>query len=240
MRIEGLLIEGRLIRRLNRFAVEARVEGKVERCLFPNPSRLEELLQPGARLLLRDAGRRGGKTRLDVLGIYDGEELVGIDSRLPPQVFAEAVEEGRLLEFQGYRVVEREVRWGRSRIDLMLEGPRGPALVETKSCSLVIGGLAHFPDVPTERGRRHLKALQEAVSRGLEAYVVWVVQRQARGLRPYREVDPHFAEELTTAIRAGVKPLAYLAPLKDKTITIVGRIPVVEVKPPSHRKNPLG
>jgi len=45
-------ISGKLIKRLNRFAVEVEVEGRQERAYLPNTGRLWELLLPGTTLLL--------------------------------------------------------------------------------------------------------------------------------------------------------------------------------------------
>lgn len=226
MKINEPLLEGVFLRRLNRFAVEVIVHGVVERCYFPNPSRLEELLKPQAHLLLVDRHRRVGVTRFDVLGIYDGARPVSIDTRVPNRLFAEAVQNRILQEFRDYRVLKQEYRWGRSRFDFLLANSK-PALVEVKSCSLVVQGAALFPDVPTERGVRHLWELARALRAGYDCYLVWIIQRgDARYLRPYYEVDPTFAETLRITVRRGVTPLAYRAQLKQRRIEIQAKVPV--------------
>jgi len=48
--------------------------------------------------------------------------LVSIDARLPKRLVEEAIIGGRLEGFEGYTKVEREVRYGRSRLNLLLEG----------------------------------------------------------------------------------------------------------------------
>lgn len=48
-------VNGRLIRRVNRFVVEAEINGLVTEAYLANPGRLWELLLPGTELLLSPA-----------------------------------------------------------------------------------------------------------------------------------------------------------------------------------------
>ena len=73
---------------------------------------------------------------------------------------AEARDEGKLGPLAGYPRVRREVNFGGSRLDFLLEaGNRRPFLVEVKSVTLVVDGWACFPDAVTQRGRRHLSLI---------------------------------------------------------------------------------
>jgi len=85
--------------------------------------------------------------------------LVSIDARLPNRLVEEAVIDDWLEGFEGYTKVEREVRYGRSRLDLLLEGEDRRCWVEAKSVTLVREGIGYFPDAVTSRGRRHLEEL---------------------------------------------------------------------------------
>lgn len=51
---------------------------------------------------------------------------VSIDARLPARLLEEAVVHGRLLSFGGYRRIRREIPFGASRLDLLLEPPDLP------------------------------------------------------------------------------------------------------------------
>jgi sugar fermentation stimulation protein A len=227
MRISGPILEAEFLRRLNRFAAEVEVNGRLEKAHLPNPSRLTELFKPRARILVTPAPRGNRRTAYSIFGVYDGDLLVGIDSRFPNLLFGEAVEAGRLAEFSGYHISKREVRFSTARFDFLLERPGDKALVEVKSCSLVLDGVALFPDVPTERGLRHILKLIDAVKAGYRAYVVWVVQRpDANYLRPYREVHPEIEDALGEALNSGVKLVAYTAQLRGPEMQITGRIPV--------------
>lgn len=106
-------------------------------------------------------------------------------------------------------------------------------LVETKSCNLVEGDVALFPDAPTQRGSRHLAELRDAVDAGCRAAVVWFVQRDdAAVLRPHHHADPAFARALAEAVVAGVEVYAYRCVVTPEAVLVTGSIPVQVPVPP--------
>ena len=128
---------------------------------------------------------------------------------------------------RGARVVEREVRRGRSRIDFLVAHRGRRLLVEVKSATLVEGSCALFPDAPTARGVRHLRELRDWAGAGGGAAVVFVVQRSdAARLSPHAGNDPAFAQALQDASRAGVRILAYTCQVTRRGASLVRRIPV--------------
>ncbi len=220
-------VEGRFLARENRFRVRVEVEGRPVPAHLPNSGRLTELLTPGrlCRLVPHPAPHR--RTPLDLLLVEYAGVLVSVDARLPGPLFAEAVGEGRLSEFAGVVSLEREVRCGESRLDFRLEGPGGPWWVETKSVTLVEGGVALFPDAPTLRGQRHLHQLAAQANRGERAAVVFVVQRpDAETFMPHAQADPAFAAALAEAAHAGVEVHAFRCAVSPDEIRIVAPIPV--------------
>lgn len=102
-------------------------------------------------------------------------------------------------------------------------------LVETKSCNLVVDGLALFPDAPTKRGTRHLLELAEAVKDGMRAAVVWFVQRDdARRLAAHRDADPAFARAMQEAAANGVELYAYRCHVDPSGVRVIGQIPITD------------
>jgi len=154
--------------------------------------------------------------------------LVSIDARLPNRPVEEAVIGGRLEEFEGYTKVEREVRYGRSRLDLLLEGEDRRCWVEAKSVTLVREGIGYFPDAVTGRGRRHLEELVNAKVQGERAAIVFVVQRpDAHSLSPHDESDPEFGAVFREAVRCGVEAYGYSCCVSREEIALERRIPVL-------------
>lgn len=235
LKIEGEMVRARFLSRKNRFSVLAELveeggrAGKAGRfeCHLPNPGRLKELLVPGAELLLRaakDPQRR--KTKFDVFAAVAGGETVIVDSRAANQILRVAFAAGDLPEFEGYELVRSEPDCGDSRLDFLLKGDR-PAIVEVKSCTLVKGGIALFPDAPTTRGRRHLQELLRASSQGYRACVLFVVMRKdAAVFAPNDETDPAFGAALREAASGGVEAIAIAARYKDGWIELTGEVPV--------------
>ncbi|MCX7855350.1 MAG: DNA/RNA nuclease SfsA [Anaerolineae bacterium] len=222
-----LTIEGRFLTRENRFRVQVEVDGHPVPAHLPNSGRLTELLTPGRPCRLVPHPEPHRRTPLDLLLVEYAGVLVSVDARLPGPLFAEAVVEGHLSEFSGFVCLEREVRCEESRLDFRLDGPGGPLWVETKSVTLVEEGVALFPDAPTLRGQRHLRALAERVGWGERAAVVFVIQRpDAEVFMPHRRADPAFAAALEESARVGVEVYAFRCDVRPDEIRIVAPVPV--------------
>jgi sugar fermentation stimulation protein A len=222
------LIPAVFLRRLNRFAVEVRLGRRRTRAHLPNSGRLHELLIPGYPMwLARREGPRRTRYDVQLVALPDGT-LVSADARVPNVLFREAWAEGRLAPFRGYIRLIPEPPLGEGRVDFRLEGPEGLAYVEVKSVTLVEGGDGLFPDAPTERGRRHLSALQAARAAGAQAFIVFIVQRpDARAFRPHDTADPAFGRMLRAAVAGGVQALAYRCVVSMEEIRLAEAIPVI-------------
>lgn len=228
MKIAKPLVEGVFRSRDNRFRVTVQVGDRVVAAHLPNSGRLTELLAPGRPVLLAEAKGSRRLTGYDLLLISLPGILVSIDARLPHLLVEEAVIGGRLEGFEGYTKVQREVRYGRSRLDLLLESEDGRCWVEVKSVTLVREGIGYFPDAVTSRGRRHLGELVELASGGERAAIIFVVQREdAKSLSPHDDSDPEFGVALREAVRRGVEAYAYSCRVSRGEIAVMRRIPVL-------------
>ena len=212
--------------RPNRFLGLAELKGEEVECFVPNPGRLGELLLPDARVYLKPAEGEARKTHFDLALVENSGGLVSVDSRVPNAVVGEALDAGLLPEFSGYRVERREPRFGDSRLDFQLTDGRHSALVEVKSCTLVVDGVALFPDAPTRRGTRHLRRLVDALGSGRSAIIFLIQRGDTETLRPNRGTDPAFAEALKEAQLKGVEAYAYDSKVTLEGITINRRVPV--------------
>lgn len=198
-------------KRLNRFAVEIMLEGQREKVYLPNSGRLEELLHPGATVMV-EKRREQGKTLHDLVliqtkGFPNRTPLwVGLDSRLPNQLLSWLVRDGHLSWFEGPLEIKTEPRFGHHRLDLQVSSPQREHILETKSVNLVDqSGLARFPDAPTSRGQAHLELLIQLAQRGKPSWLVFMVLREdAMGFSPFPERDPLFSLRLEEAIEQGV------------------------------------
>ena len=225
------LVEGRFLERLNRFAALVEVAGQEVLCHVANSGRMRELLVPGYRVLLKPRSGKYRKTQFDLalvdLGSELGSGMCSADARLPNALVAEALDLGSLPQFRGYPQVRREVTFGESRLDLMLEGPTGRCYIETKSVTLVVDGVGLFPDAPTIRGAKHMRSLAQAVAAGHRAAAVFVVQRDdATAFATNDTADPVFGAAFREALAAGVEAFAYSCRVSERAIDLSCRLPI--------------
>ena len=227
MQLGSDLVEGRFLTRLNRFAALVEVAGEEVLVHVANSGRMHELFVPGVRVLLKPQPAEHRKTKFDLALVDLGFCMCSADSRLPNVLMAEALELKRLPQFIEYPSVRREVTFGESRLDLMLEGPLGQYYVETKSVTLVVNGAGLFPDSPTIRGAKHMRSLEQAVALGHRAAAVFVIQREdARTFAPHDTADPEFGQALRHAMSAGVEALAYNCVVTANSIELANLLPM--------------
>lgn len=168
--MDHTLISATFQSRPNRFVVHITIDGAATTASLPNPGRMQELLLPGAELLVRP-GPEGGKHPWRVAaarpaggGHRDGT-VIYLDTGGTNRVAARLLAERRIPALADYDVVRAEVTvpGTRSRFDFLLRHRETGTelLLEVKSCTLFNGRWAMFPDAVTERGTRHLLELAE-------------------------------------------------------------------------------
>lgn len=224
------LTQATLICRPNRFGAWARAGDSRLYLHVPNSGRLPELMAPGARLLWHPRPAPDRKTAGDVVLVRHGAVWVCVDARLPPRLLCEALQApDGLAPFGRCAEAVFEPFLGAGRADLVIRCGRRRFIVETKSATLSRGGLAMFPDAPTDRGRRHLAELTALAYRAasLRPVVAFICARpDVCAFSPNRASDPAFAEALQAAHRAGVIVVAYRCAVSRSHVAVVNRIPV--------------
>lgn len=233
MRLGRPLVAGTFIQRDNRFRATVEVRGQPVWAYVPNSGRLEKLLVSGRPVPLPKADLPPRKTKYDLLLVKLGQALVSVDARLPNNLLHEAIAASQMSEFIGYEAIHRGVPYGGSRLDFMLEGDERRYFVEAKSVTLAHEGVALFPDAPTQRGRRHVQELTQAVQEGKRDAIVFLVQREdAVIFAPNDEADPAFGQALREAANVGLELYAYLCRVSRDEVALDRPIPVV-LQPPS-------
>ena len=239
------------IARPNRYVVHAQLaSGEVIVAHCADPGRLAELLLPGVRVHVSPAAPPRAnapprKTGWDLRFVEHpaNGRLVSLDTRVPNALFAEGLAAGFFSEIADYASlyeVRREVplplavkvyqsaATPHSRADFRLlhhDGSR--TWVEVKSASLVVDGVARFPDAVTARGRRHVLELAALARACTRSAIVFIVQRpDAHALEAFRATDPAFAAALDEAHAAGVIIRAATCQVTTHAIWLDRQIPV--------------
>lgn len=225
------IVQARFCRRLNRFVAQADLGNGPEPVHVKNTGRCAELLVPGCRAWLQDAGPgTTRKTRYDLIAvekIRPGREplLVNLDSAAPNAVAGEWLAGGGLGPLEELRP---EYRLGGSRFDFFARRPGGQSvLVEVKGCTLEQDGLARFPDAPTLRGEKHVRELTELRAQGYECAVLFILQmEQMRRFTPNWDTHPSFGAALAKAQAAGVQVLALGCRVQPDQLEVAYTVPV--------------
>jgi len=208
-RFSGLR-EGKLLRRDKRFLATVEVENAEMLCHVHDPGRIPDLV-PGSKVLIRQTA--GIKTKCSVTAFLTQNTWVVCDSRIHSDVAS----------FFLPSDARREVKVGTSRIDFMFDR----TYVEVKGCTLVEGGVARFPDSPTERGRKHVYELMRLKSEGYNAALLFLVMRDdVRCFEPNTTVDPAFAAGFREALRLGVEVKVLKFVLQGNSLKYAGDVPL--------------
>jgi len=208
MKLEDSLISAIFVDRPNRFITIININGKEYKSHLPDPGRLKELLIVGCKLWVRYVENNSNrKTKYTTVLVEYKGQLISLISTLPNAFVKESLMTNALSVYRKYKLIKPEVAIHNHRIDFLLENQSGtPFYLEVKSVTYVQNGVAKFPDAVTRRGLLHLKLLQELVSKGFQAGVLFVCQRQdASSFQPMWERDPHFSSALLEAYNKGVK-----------------------------------
>ncbi|MEZ0368818.1 MAG: DNA/RNA nuclease SfsA [Candidatus Sericytochromatia bacterium] len=210
MRFEPVLQRATLLRRYKRFLADVRLaDGRELTVHCPNPGAMTGCAQAGWEVALSHSPDPRRKLPYTLEMVHDGSVWIGVNTQRANAIVAEALEQGRIAELQGYTSLQREVRYGeKSRIDFLLTGPAGLTYLEVKSVTLNLDGVCAFPDAVTTRGRRHLEELVQMKRAGHRAVLLFVVQRgDGQGFRPAHEIDPDYADTLQASRAQGVELL---------------------------------
>lgn len=224
------LVAGTLIKRYKRFLADVLLEdGGVVTVHCPNSGSMMGCATPGSPVLLSRSSNQGRKYPLGWEMVHADGFWIGINTGLPNRLTREAIEDGTVVELQGYATIRPEVPYGEhSRIDLLLEGPGRRCFVEVKNVTLVESGRALFPDAVTTRGQKHLQELMRVVREGDRGVIFFTVQRgDGDSVSPADIIDPEYGRLLRLALENGVEALAYRALVTPEEIRLTERLPVI-------------
>ncbi|RLE59375.1 MAG: DNA/RNA nuclease SfsA [Thermoprotei archaeon] len=227
LELPGELI-GRFISRPNRFLATVELDGgEVVEVHVHDPGRLKEILRPNSRVLLKRADKEGRRTKYDLLaGEVDGI-WVFVHSGYHRDISTYLLQKGVVDGIGRPSTLHPEYRYGKSRMDFMLEVGGEMMLVEVKGCTLARSGVALFPDAPTVRGRRHLEELIRAVKEGMRAAVIFLTFRpDSTCFLPNGETDPDFERTFWRAVDVGVEVYPILLSYDGWWINHLGSLPL--------------
>ena len=231
MRFPAPLLEGRLLRRYQRFLADVDTTAGILTAHCPNTGSMQGCAEPGMRVWLSPATNPARKLAWtwELVEALPGV-VVGMHTGRSNALVREAIEAGRVPELAGYPAIRPEVKYGEgSRIDLLLTAPGRPdCYVEVKNVTAAVAGrIGYFPDAVTTRGTKHLREMSAMVAAGHRAVLVFCVQRgDVDCVRPADHIDPVYGRTLREALAAGVEVIALGATVWPAGIELERRLAV--------------
>jgi len=194
----------------------------------PNTGAMTGCAEAGSRVWLSVSDSKTRKYPHTWELVETSSGMACIHSARANQVVREAFAAGRIPGFGDYPDIRREVKYGEgSRVDLLLEGDAGRVFVEVKSVTLCrAGGHGVFPDAVSERGRKHLQALQAVRDKTTRAVLFFCVFHSGiNSVSAAGDIDSRYRDALQEALAAGVEVLAWRAGISPQGIDLLQALP---------------
>ena len=215
---------GSFLARPNRFIAHVEIDGNTEVCHVKNTGRCRELLPTGAKVWCEVSNNPARKTKYDLITVQKGERLINMDSQAPNIAAKEWLLAGGLGKIEN---LKSETTQGESRFDFSFTKDGRPCFLEVKGVTLENDGICAFPDAPTQRGAKHLRALSQLAKEGYGAYVLFVIQMtDVKYLHPNDATDPNFGAALRQASADGVQILAVDCRVTEYSMDIENKVEV--------------
>jgi sugar fermentation stimulation protein A len=208
------LYKGRLISRYKRFFADVETNDGVITCHNPNTGSMRSLLnRDGERrdVLYSKSDSPKRKLPYTLEAVKVDHEWVISNTLRANKIAESAFRDGELPLIYGGGEIRREFPIGDSRIDFLLDGH---TLVEVKSVTYFDDSACFFPDAPTERGRKQLRTLDEAVNLGYRAIVLYICMVKRDAFRIAEDIDPEYA---AATKRLNVESVTAYCDFKDGT-----------------------
>jgi len=211
MKLPQPLIEGRLVRRYQRFLADVELtDGRTVTAHTPNTGSMMQCALPGQTVLLSKSTNPKRKLAWSWELVRVNNHWVDINTHRANRVVEEALRANAVPGLEGYSV-RAEFPFADSRIDFILKSPEDRVLLEVKNVTLCCAPeIACFPDAVTRRGQKHLRDLVVATQSGWRAVIFFLVQRgEAVSFMPADAIDPAYGRLLREAVAQGVEALAF-------------------------------
>jgi len=230
MQFEAKLLKGQFVKRYKRFFTDIKLEnGEIITAHTPNTGSMKTCLGENWPCLVtpNDDPKRKLKYTLEL--IHNGDTWIGVHTGRPNKIVYEAIKNGDISEITEFNELKSEVKYGKSRIDLVASYPNYDHYIEVKNVTLKHDDkTCSFPDAVSTRGQKHLDELTEIAQSENKASMFFLVQREdVQHFTPAIEIDPIYADKLKKAYEKGVNILVYQCKLNEKEIIINKKLEII-------------
>jgi len=229
MKIEANLLHVKFLKRYKRFFVDVEHNKKIITAHCPNSGSMFGLLNIGNDSWISKSDNPNRKLQYTLEIINDNKSNVGVNTHRANKIVEEALDNKLISEFKKFDEVKREVKFNaETRFDFLLKNKKTKAFLEVKNVTLSRNrNISEFPDAITSRGKKHLVHLQDAIKKGFDSYLLFLVQREdAKEFQIAKDIDPEYYDEIKKAKKNGVKIFAYSCKVNNKEISVNKKIKV--------------
>lgn len=223
------LTQGILLKRYKRFFVDVQLpNGLTVTAHCANTGSMRGCLEIGAKVALSPSKNPLRKLAYTLEMIRIGKVWVGVNTHLTNALAEEMLIETDLLGLGKCHSIQREVKFSEhTRFDFFIQKNQEKIFLEVKNVSMVFKHHASFPDAISTRGLKHLEELENAISQGYRAIIVYVCQRDdAHTFGPAFDIDPEYARGFLQAQASGVEIFALKSKVSIKENKIYCKIPI--------------
>ena len=229
MKIIPSLIYVKFVKRYKRFFADVILKKKKITAHCPNSGSMLGLLNEYNDAWISKSKNPNRKLKFTLEIINDKKSNVGVNTHRANRIVEEALQNKKVVELKKFTSIQREVKFSKeTRFDFMLENKSSKAFLEVKNVTLSREKeISEFPDAVTIRGKKHLVHLQEAIRKGYESYLLFLIQREdIKIMKIANDIDSNYYNEIKKAKKYGVKIIAYSCKVNENEISINNKIKV--------------
>ena len=224
------LVKGKLIKRYKRFFTDVKLGKGIVTAHCPNTGSMTGLLDEGNEvyLLPNDDPKRKLKYGLEI--IKSRENLVGVNTHMANRIVEHGLKNNLVNELKNNEIIKPEVFFNKeTRFDFFIEKNKQKIFLVVKNVTLFRDKkTAEFPDAVTSRGSKHLLTLIDAIKKGYNAYLIFLVQIQNMdNFKIAGDIDSEYYKNYLIAKKAGVNFLAYRCNISSKEIFIEKKLKII-------------
>ena len=227
MEFNKKLLQGTLIKRYKRFFADIKYKNKIITAHCPNSGSMMGLLDKGNKVWfsISNNPKRKLKYTLEIIEVKN--EKVGINTLLTNKIVFEALRNKKIDTLIKFKNIKPETKFSdKTRFDFFLSNDKEKCFLEVKNVTLLREKkIAEFPDAITSRGTKHLNELCNAIKKGYQSYILYLIQREdCDSFKIAKDIDKKYKTAFDKALKSGVKILCYDCKLSNEEIKLNNQI----------------
>lgn len=214
------LLRGKFIKRYKRFFTDVLLDGETVTVHNPNTGSMRGVLEEGRDVLVSISDNPDRKLKHTVEGFLIGGKWALTNTIRMNAIVKAGLRDNEVAELRDISELKSEYKYKDGRLDFFGITERGRFLAEVKNVTMYDDEYSIFPDAVTERGRKHLGLLLEAMGEGYEPYMIYVCQVDRKYFRPAYEVDKEYSAALEDACLRGLNVITVMTEFDEESGTV--------------------